>query len=325
MRSVRTIAFAGCVLALGVGAAFAGINSKEVGALLVYPEYWATNPQEPGGDGSFMETHVTITNDKSTFVRAHVEIIGGDACDDCNFDLTLTGFQTTRLRLFRAATLTGQWVTFVQGGGVSTSCPERHGFVVAALEAPFEEPRKTLGENMLHGDEVVVDIINGAASQVGAISVQGVGPNDGDRIYKFDNMEYAAFPSIVTTNFWRPEVGVDPRLILFNVNFTTGVKPTTNCSLNYVDAFERVFSRSFSFDCWSDSRLLDIAPGFGTISSQNGFLWAQCGAGTHGALMTSINVGGGPLKADFKDTLFQSVTTNGTAVLTLTPSITGTP
>lgn len=340
MKLGKLIVLAGCVLAVGAGAAFAGINSKEVGALLIYPEYWATSAAEPGSSVQ-MDTYVTITNDFSFAVIAHIEIIGGVACDDCNFDLPLTGYETKRLRLSRE-NVGNVWVTRVSDASPHSStgtpailaaCGEPHGFIVAALE--FEDPRGrfTIGANLLHGDEVVVDLQNGSASQVGAVAVQGVGPNSGDRIYSFNNLEYAAFPSIVTANFWAPNARVDPRLILFNVNFNTNnpVPPVTTCSLNYVNANEIRFSRNFSFGCWSDSRLLDIAAGFheDILGTANGFLWAQCSPGTHGAILTRLSGGTQnypyPSNADFKDTLFQSVTTDGRATLYLTPFVVDNP
>ena len=193
------------------------------------------------------------------------------------------------------------------------------------------EPRVTLGENMLHGDETVLNLTNGTATQVGAIAIQGAGPNNGDRNLQFNNMEYTAFPSIVTGNFWAPNAFVDPHLILFNANFTTGIPPETWCSINYVDAEENQFSKDFHFGCWADARLAEIAPGIqeAILGTANGFLWAECGAGTHGAIQTQLTAPGpAPYPyptAAYKDTLFQSITTNPGATLSLTPSITGTP
>jgi len=344
MKFLKLAVFAVSVLALGASVASAGINSKEVGAVLVFPEYYAMDQTE-SPSGTTMYTYLTITNDKSTEVNAHIEVIGGVACDDCNFDLFLTGFQTKRLLMKRE--MVGQnWATVVYDASphsvtgtpvILGACPEEKGFVVAILEYAQDgrvfEPRRTLGENMLHGDEVVVNLSTASVSQVGAIAVQGAGPNSGGRRLDFDNQEYAAFPSIVTTNFWAANDRVDPRLILFNVDFNThrgpgDSAPSTACSMNFVNAEERVYSRNFGFGCWSDTRLLDISPNFheNILGTANGFLWIQCSEGTHGALMTHLTgshynypyTGG----ADFKDTLFQSVTTNPGAKLKMTPSIT---
>jgi hypothetical protein len=347
MNLIKRITLVACVLVIGIGAASAGINSKEVGALLIYPEYWADDPNEPGSQfkppAQFdVDTYITVTNDKSSPVNAHIEVIDGKKCDDCNFDLPLTGFQTKRLWFDRRDIGGGTWATVILDASPHSSdpdpnvpeilhaCPGQHGFIVVSLEAPGVEPRTTLGENMLHGDEVVVNVTIGGAVQVGAIAVQGVGPNNGDRHFKFDNMEYAAFPSIVTGNFWAPNDYVDPRLILFNVNFETGMKPETWCSINYVNAEEDRASDDYHFDCWAEKRLVDIAPGFheNILGTANGFLWAQCSAGTHGAMMTFISSGAPNYpygSGVYKDTLFQSVTTDATAELWLTPDITGTP
>ncbi len=347
MNFAKRIALIVCIMIIGATATFAGINSKEVGAVLIYPEYWATNPCEkdaPICSAADTDTYFTVTNDKSSPVIAHIEIVGGEACDDCNFDLELTGYQTKRLWLDRR-NVGGGYTTVILDASphtitgtpvILTACPEKHGFIVVTLEAAGPDgrpanPRVTLGENMLHGDEVVLNLTDGYATQVGAIAIQGAGPNNGDRNLAFNNMEYTAFPSIVTGNFWSPNNYVNPRLILFNANFTTGIPPETWCSINYVDAEENVFSKDFHFGCWADARLVDIAPGFheNILGTANGFLWAQCGAGTHGAIQTKLSSFAGPNyvypDAAFKDTLFQSITTNPAAVLSLTPSITGTP
>jgi len=328
------LAVLGLVLAIGSGMAFAGINSKEVGAVLIFPEYRAEYSPN-------VDTYISITNDKSTAVTAHIEVVGDDVCDDCNFDLPLTGFQTKRLRFNRervGGNSSELYATVIYDASphsdtgspyVISACPEKRGFVVVTLEEAGAEPRKTLGENMLHGDSVVIELEGGTSSQMGAIAVQGVGVNDNNRNLKFDNMEYAAFPSIVTANFWAPSEDVEPRLVLFNVDFQTGVPPTTNCAINYVNAEEDVFSRNYSFDCWSKIDLRDLAPGLheDILGTANGFLWAQCDAGTHGAMVTDLegNTVNYPYpgESEHSDTLFQSTTTNAGAELRLTPSITG--
>ena len=204
---------------------------------------------------------------------------------------------------------------------ILTACSEPLGFIVVTLEEPGSSPAVTIGSNALHGDAVVADLGRGTSWQVGAIAVQSVGPNDGNRELRFDNMEYAAFPHIVTANFWSHNERVDPRLVLFNVDFRTGTRPATQCSMNYVNAEEEVFGRNFSFGCWSDAPLFSIAPGFDEdiLGTANGFLWVRCDAGTQGALVTRVK---GEWVSEHADTMFQSTTSAKEAVLDLTPSIT---
>jgi hypothetical protein len=191
---------------------------------------------------------------------------------------------------------------------------------VVSVEQPGISPPVTLAANVLHGDAVVTDLDRDTSWQVGALAVQAVGPNNGDRLLKFDNAEYASFPRIVTANFWSPNEKVDPRLVLFNVDFRLGqtTPPVTQCSLNYVNAEEDMFSRSFSFGCWTDKPLSAIAPGFleDILGTANGFLWAACDAGTHGAIVTRITGDGGWV-SEHADTMFQSVTTGTSAALEL--------
>ena len=50
-----------------------------------------------------------------------------------------------------------------------------------------------------------VDYERGQAYSFGAIPFQaGQGQNNGDKIYRFDNQEYAKFPAVLATNFIAP-------------------------------------------------------------------------------------------------------------------------
>ncbi len=94
---VKKIALVAILFGLAAGGAFAGLNSKEVGAILVYPEFragsTAENLRQP-----MVDTYLSITNDRSTGVGAHFQVIDGHDCGVCDFNLPLTGFQTRRLR-----------------------------------------------------------------------------------------------------------------------------------------------------------------------------------------------------------------------------------
>jgi len=326
----RKIAMLACVLAIASGAAFAGINSKEVGAVLIYPTYQAYN----SGNNN-IDTYISVTNDKNLPIVAHFEIIGDVVCDDCSFDLLLTPYQTKRLLLDRQSIGQTQFTAVLDASGhsetgdvpVLTACSEPEGFVVVTTEDPNQVDAYTLGENVLHGDLVIVDLSDGTSSQMGAIAVQAVGPNDGNRWIEFDGLEYAKFPNIVTGNFWSPNASVEPRLVLFNVDFETGEVPVdlNECDINYVNAEEDRFNADHNFDCYSRINLRDLAPGFieDILGTANGFLWAYCDEGTHGAMITDLeNTTPNytyPDDSQHADTLFQSTTvTNRDAKLKLT-------
>jgi hypothetical protein len=326
----RKIAMLACVLAIASGAAFAGINSKEVGAVLIYPTYQAYN------GNSNIDTYISITNDKNLPIIAHFEVIGGVACDDCSFDLPLTPYQTKRLLLNREA-LGGSSITRIydasphsytgDGPVVLSSCSEPEGFVVVTTEDPNTVDAVTLGENVLHGDLVIVDLGDGTSSQMGAIAVQSAGQNDGNRWIEFDGMEYERFPSKVTGNFWSPNAAVVPQLVLFNVDFETGEELEdirTECDVNYVDAEEMRFNADWSFGCYSRVNLFDLASGTheDNLGTANGFLWAECDEGTHGAIITDLEDTTTnydyPDDSQHADTLFQSTTLADDAKLKLT-------
>ncbi len=322
MTLSRVCLVVGCFLLLIIHVGFSGVQSKEVGAVLIFPGFWATTDTD---------TYLTFTNHGASSINAHVRLIGSSSCSGCHFDVLMAPRQTTRLLLDRDVGLGTTLISDVSSTGGPTllaACAEQTGFAVVIPEAPGVTPRQTLGDNVLLGDAVVMSSSANAASQFSAIVVQAAGLNDGDRILDFNGIEYTRFPSLTTGEFWAPNPTVDPRLVLFNVNFVEGAVPSTNCSMNYVNAQSDFFSTSFSFACWTDTRLADISPGLGeaALGTANGFLFLQCERGTHGALFTSVSGSTAlypyPMQGSFAQTLGQSVTfASGSARLTLTPAL----
>jgi hypothetical protein len=335
----KRIATLACVLAVASGAAFAGVNSKELGAVLIYPTYQAYS-------GDDIDTYITLTNDKNLPVRAHFEVISGRDCDGCSFNVELTPYETQRLWFNREQiTEGGSYATFIRDASqhsfslpnpppVIAACNDSEGFVVVSLEDPNLIDAATLGENMLHGDLVIVHLEDGTSAQMGAIAIQAAGDNDGNRVLEFDGVEYARFPSIVTGNFWAPNIALETELILFNVGFQVGQvpEPVTICDINYVNAYEFQLDTDYDFDCYSRVQLEEIAVNFheNVLGTANGFLWARCDAGTHGALLTELDgttdlypypVEQEPGVGAHADTLFQSITLANPAVLDMTPYV----
>jgi hypothetical protein len=128
---------------------------------------------------------------------------------------------------------------------------------------------KTISEDLLFGDSVVVDTTLGQAYSFGAIPFQaGNGFNNGNKVYSFDGQEYAKFPSVVATNFIAPAsdptTRINAELILFTLDGTTG-NPTAPrvavAGLGYNDD-EVPFDFQWEFDCFDIVRLQDMSANF---------------------------------------------------------------
>jgi len=347
MRSIKTLlAGLSAVLLLASGATFAGSDLNEVGALLVYPAI-ATVP------GAAIETFVTITNAGSSPVVAHVSYINGDStstkyCYECDFDVPLTGNDTETLV-----------VTFGANGiqiasedtPLALSCPWVKGMMVVALEDGFGH---TITDNVLLGEEVVVDYASGAAFSIPAVPFQGLDGGDGDRTYGFDDREYGKMPRIVAADFLAPRTTNinGANLTLFTLDFDRQFPPNTDCSVTGYDANEHPFSASFQFGCWAATDLCEISPEFchpnlglysgnPLLSDTHGWLQLNCKVdrdpwlsngfdakgGVHGAIIQKQPVGstmpagsGAPFQngsAAWARLLYQSVTTGDAVTLHL--------
>jgi len=247
------------VLALGVAPVQAGIDLNEVSAFLVFPGVAATSR------GPVVETFLTITNTSTSSIIAHVAFINGNEfdrfgryCYECDFDVPMSGLDTETLVLTRQGDITH---ILNIDTGASRSCSQFIGFVTVDVE---DSTHSVLTDNILLGEEVVVDYTNGAALSVEAISVQGdVG--DGDRFFEFDGKEYRKFPSVIGGDFLAPDYGgngLHAALVLFTLAFDRQFPPLTDCSVIGFDAFEEQFSESIQFGCWTVRELESISPEF---------------------------------------------------------------
>ena len=210
MRSIKTFAAAMVVALLLSSGVYAGSDLNEVGALLVYPTIVAVSD---GEDNKSMmadvETFVTITNAGPDNVMLHISYINGQAfvgqgldggegswepnptyCYECDFQIPMSGNDTETLVITY-----GEFGTHIIAEDLylDMSCPWPFGMLVVALE---DEDGNTLSDNVLLGEEVVVDYDSGMAFSIPAISFQG-GSNDGDRHYALDDAEYGKMPRIV--------------------------------------------------------------------------------------------------------------------------------
>jgi hypothetical protein len=346
MRSIKNyVAGLGMALLLTTGA-FAGSDLNEVGALLVYPSIATL----PAAGTNFVETFVTITNAGPLPQVAHISYINGNAtsfqyCYECDFELPLTGNDTEVLVIQYGPT-----GIHVRGEDlpIAMSCPFPYGMLVVSLEDGLGN---TVTDNVLLGEEVVVDYLNGAAYSIPAVPFQGLGGGDGDRAYEFDDVEYGRMPRIVAADFLAPKLGDGSAAVLslFTLNFDRQFPPLTDCSVTGYDAFESPFSASFQFGCWVAADICAISPEFcwpnlglfGNLDT-HGWLQLNCrvdrerngsfdaNGGVHGAIVQWQPQGSSIAASDTDGVteqffsaaawgrlLYQSVTTGDSVTLTL--------
>jgi hypothetical protein len=288
----------GLALALAFAPAQAGIDLNEVGAFLVYPGVAAFETIDT-------ETFLTITNTSTLAVIAHVSFIDGDSCYECDFDVPMSGLDTETLVLNRE-----NGVTHIINldTGASRSCAQSYGFVTVDIE---DADHNVLTDNILLGEEVVVNYRFGWALSVPAVSIQAESGGL-DREFSFDGKEYRKFPSVVGADFLAPDYGVgrlDADLVLFTLAFDRQFPPLTDCSVIGFDAFEEQFSNSFQFGCWTIAPLDRIDPefawphlGVAFDGQEHGWLQLTCtvfgtgkngviDGGVHGAIVQTATPG----------------------------------
>jgi hypothetical protein len=274
---------AGLVLFLALGNAHAlGIDQNEAAAFLVFPGVVAAFDTNAGVN---VETFITFTNTSDESINAHVAFINGATCNECNFNVPLTGQDTETLVLIRQGNVT--LITNLDTGAV-TSCSQSFGFITVNVE---NESFETLTANYLNGEEIVVDYANGAALSVEAVSIQGESPRDPTvRQFDFDGVEYRSFPSALGADFLAPDFQTGPlfaHLVLFTLAFRRNFIPLTDCGVAGFDAFETQFSGGFQFGCWTVISLDEISsefawPWLGNLSQNQDHGWLQLNCTVYG-------------------------------------------
>jgi hypothetical protein len=353
MRNLKT-AIAGLALAmLLVPGASAGTDLNEVGALLVYPLIMATN----AGPMARVETLATITNAGPFDRIAHVSYINGDStdsvnyCNECDFPILLTGNDTETLVITNEGSGTHIWA---EDSAIDVSCPWTKGMLVVSLENEDEE---TLLDNVLLGEEVVINYQDGSAFSIPAIPFQG-GTGNVDRVYEFNDAEYLRMPRIVAADYLAPHVDNtgNTLLSLFTLGFERRFPPLVDCSVTGWDAHENSVSASFQFGCWAITDICSISPEYcypnlglfnndphHPISDSHGWLQLNCrvdsnplaadgfeaNGGVHGAIVqrqsatSTMAAGSGATfttAARWGRLLYQSVTTGDDVSLILVPA-----
>ena len=340
MRFVSKIVTGVAVALLLCAGASAGSDLNEVGAFLIYPAIAALDDDCPGTVRSF----ITMTNAGDKDVIAHISYINGDMydskyCYECDFDIPLTPNDTETLAISYIPHVGIQ--IFSLEGTVSRACAWEYGMIVVSLEDPVTG--ETITDNVLLGEQVVVNFDYGFAFSVPAIPFQGKNGGNGDRYYGFDDVEYGKLPRVVAADFLAPQMpGIEGAvftadLVLLTPGFNRQYPPAVDCSIIGFDAAENEFSSSIQFGCWGLFDLCYVDPEFcwpnlgATYGDMNGWLQAHCdvdGAdgGVHGAI---FQIGATNFRVDRADSiqsanwaawgrlLYQSVTTGDAVTLHL--------
>ncbi len=357
MRSIKSL-IAGLAMALLVSTgAFAGSDLNEVGAALVYPAVVAF----ADGNPQVLESYLTITNASIEPVNAHISYINGDSddlveyCYECDFTIPLSGNDTEML-VVRFDDVGGTVIEAEPDGFgfnyFQHSCPNEVGMIVVTLE---DNDGNTVTDNVLLGEQVVVNYTDGWALSFPAVSFQGQNGGNGDRSFGFDDIEYGKMPRIIAADFIAPDqangapiADLSAELTLFTLNFRRQFPPFVDCSVTGFDADENPFSRSIQFGCWETFALEDISPEFAypnlglfaqadthgwlqlNCETINGYTLARANGGVHGVITQTMrnettvrrNDPNAPALpagevAAFGRLLYQSVTTGDAVTLDL--------
>ena len=197
------------------------LDIEQLGAALALP--FITGGAGVAGNDDAV-TLTTITNGRNAPVTLLIDVINGDPspsgelCSSLSVQCSLTGRETA-LFVFSpngsGATLDVECTDLDSGNveNVAKSLDAQNGILfVAVADGGTSAP---ISEDLLLGDAVVVDFEDDSAYAFGAIAFQaGSGQNDGNKVYRFDGVEYAQFP--------RSLVGGGDEVILFTLDFTVG-------------------------------------------------------------------------------------------------------
>ncbi|MCP3981617.1 MAG: hypothetical protein GY716_20145 [bacterium] len=274
-------------------------GNQEVGAFLVFP---SVQTETFPGSGVPVETWLTIANAPSAApgtgggsmnIRARINFIDGTTCQACTFTVPISPDDSE--------------IVVVQRDGMSTelrvlrtnqtrSCPAERGFVTVSIENDLGE---TLRENVLLGEQRIVDYTNGRSFTTEALALHASGGGNSDRDYAFDDVEYSRLSRFVAFDFVAPNAiaptAFDAYLTLFTLGFVDGVSPITDCSITAFDDESNSFSDSVMFGCWTQVELGSLTPEFNypdlgvPTEAESGWIQLDCQVDTDANLTPDAN------------------------------------
>jgi hypothetical protein len=265
--AIATFAFA--------GASQAQIVPTAVGSLVNLP--YLTSAKS--GD---RVTVGTVTNtDPTTPYKLHITWISAADWSGIDFSCPLTPLETTYF-VFEEGNFPGTAkVTFEcsdQDSDLVFPDPDRtnnvftrtitgaDGLMLVSCEditGPQSTPSTVACESLV-GDATVLDFGQGTAWSVPGVHVQGVSV-DADRVFVYDDAEFAAYPTALTTNYIAPDDDITAELLLYTPDGTVGGGPGVNAHLQgfAFDDDENATSASIKFDCFTLVALDDPLKAFG--------------------------------------------------------------
>jgi hypothetical protein len=229
-------------------------------------------------------TVMTVTNGSSWQpIVLHLTWISASDWSSIDYDCPLTPLESTHFVYERFGDSDTAIVNFdcsADGSGpgatsggesVMRQVPGANGIMFAAVEcqrlycppvAPGGEgpPPRTLLSNILSADLVVMDFGAGHAFSAPGIHIQGRGQSPAPlaRNYEFTGAigSYAAFPTVLTTNYIAPDDSITAELLLFTLDGKVGSGPGIQAGIagNAYDDDENPTSGRIRFDC------MEVAP-----------------------------------------------------------------
>jgi hypothetical protein len=252
-------------------------KQQEMGAALALPIITGTDPA-----GGATVTASTVTNLGREGITLAIQVIDGDPGESWNsssFSCYVTAHESTvfvfepdgpgRSKVsFECSSSDANW----SSRAALLNIPQTEHLIAATgiMFVAIEQNEVTVSKNLLIGDSVVIDYGQGAAYTLPGFTFQGLDyfSQDGDRQYRFDDLEYAAFPSVLASNFIAPQANhVTADLILFTLDGAVGQSTVpVNLKVDFYNDDERRRDTSIGFDCFTILPLEAIDPRF---SAQN--------------------------------------------------------
>jgi len=296
------------------------------------------------GPGSAISL-LTITNGRAASTVLKIDVIsgdpngplGGDQWQSDSFDCLLSGRETVTFLVIPngpGSIIYGECSTALAVDGafanrVFFGADAANGIFFAAAGQPVAAGNipPAISEDILLADAVVIDVVQGQAYSFGAIPFQaGTGSNNGDKVYKFDGLEYSKFPASLATNFIAPDTQTPTRinaeLILFTLDGSVSALAPPRVSIGGLgyDDDEVSFDWEYTFDCFDVVSLTDLSQNFaqlflGSLSGHLSFASQQVGSGATDSHDATFGDGNNSRNRGVHGWIVQNVLANQNVVL----------